>query len=274
MTLLVYSLLPALLLLIYGGLLAMWLQLAGRPDQQLEQRAIRAGWLALAMYALWMALMTVAQRQIPVLTVGQLLAFLGLLIWADQTYVQQRIRQRLLVILPLAAVILMLLSSIVIGFKPNGHAAALHSWWSALHISLSLAGVAMLLGSGVYGAGAMILHRQITRREFGPLFNALPPLGDMNRLRSIALYLGWWLVTLSLASSISWMIIERSGSPSFFTHLHAAFGLWLVVSVLALSERKHWLGQHRQARFAVALSALILVLVMASVIEMFVGGRA
>jgi ABC-type uncharacterized transport system permease subunit len=274
MNLLVYSLFPALLLLIYGGLLAMWLQLAGRPDQQLEQRAIRSGWLALGIYGLWMLLITVAQAQVPVLTIGQLMAFLGLLIWADQVYIQHRVRQRLLIALPLATVILLLLTAIVIGFKPNGSPEALHGWWSALHITLSLAGVAMLLGGGVYGAGAMILHRQLTRREFGPLFTALPPLGDMNRLRSITLYVGWLLITLSLASSLMWMVIERAGSPRSFTHLHAMAGLWLVISVLALSERKNWLGQHRQARLSVAISALILLMVVASVIEMFLRGRA
>ena len=274
MNLLVYSLLPALLLLTYGALLAMWLQLAGRPDQQLERRAVRAGWLAIGVYGLWMLLITVNQHQVPVLTVGQLMAFLGLLIWAEQIYIHHRVRQRLLIALPLATVILLLLAAITIGFKPNGQLDALRTWWSALHITLSLAGVAMLLGGGVYGAGAMILHRQLTRREFGQFFSALPPLGDMNRLRSITLYVGWLLITLSLASSITWMLIERAGDPTSFTHLHAMIGLWLVISVLALCERRNWLGQHRQARLSVALSALILLIVLASVIEIFVGGRA
>ncbi len=274
MNLLIYSFLPALLLLTYGGLLAMWLQLAGHPDQQLEQRAVRAGWAALALYGLWMALVSLQQRQVPVLSVGQLMAFLGLLIWADQTYIQWRIRQRLLVVLPLATVILLLLASFVVGIYPDGHPKAMSSAWSAFHITLSLAGVAMLLGSGVFGAGAMILHRQLTKREFGPLFSALPPMGDMNRLRSFALYVGWWMITFSLASSIAWMIVKNAGTPVFFTHLHVMAGLWLVISVLALSERKNWLGQYRQARLSLALSALILFMVMASVIEMFMGGRA
>jgi ABC-type uncharacterized transport system permease subunit len=274
MNLIIFSLLPALLLIVYGGLLAMWLQLAGRPDQQLEERAVRAGWIALGLYALWMILVTLQQRQVPVLTVGQLMAFLGLLIWADQTYVQQRIRQRLLVVLPLATVILLLLTSFMIGIQPSAPPKAMSGPWSAFHITLSLAGVAMLLGGGVYGAGAMMLHRQITRREFGPLFTALPPLGDMNRLRSIALYVGWLLITVSLASSLVWMILANSGTPKFFTHLHAMMGLWLVISVLALSERKNWLGQYKQARLSVVLSALILLMVLASVVEMFLGGRA
>jgi ABC-type uncharacterized transport system permease subunit len=120
----------------------------------------------------------------------------------------------------------------------------------------------------------MILHRQLTRREFGPLFTALPPLGDMNRLRSITLYVGWLLITLSLASSLARMIIEQALAPRSFAHLHAMAGLWLVISVLALSERKNWLGQHRQARMSVAISALILLMVVASAVEMFRRGRA
>jgi ABC-type uncharacterized transport system permease subunit len=274
MNLITYSLLPALLLLIYGGLLAIWLQLMAKSDHQLEKVANRIGLYALGMYIIWIALISLQQDQIPVLSVGQLIAFLGFLIWADQTYVQHKVRQYLLVILPLCTVILLLLLGIVLGFQPDFAISSIKGSWSAFHITLSLAGVAMLLGSGVYGAGSMILHYRITKKEFGPLFSSLPSLSDMNHLRTIALYVGWLLITISLSSAICWMIFENSGTPTFFTHLHIMFALWLIVSLLALSERFNWLGQHRQSRLSVILSILIFVLVMASVVEMFSGGKA
>jgi ABC-type uncharacterized transport system permease subunit len=179
------------------------------------------------------------------------------------------------VILPLVSVIALLLISIAAGVQPRpGAPEQMHEPWSAVHITISLAGLAMLFGGGVYGAGSLLLHKQLTSRKFGRLFSALPPLGDMHKLRAIALYVGWSLITVSLASSILFMVIANSGTPSFFTHLHAMFGLWGIVSLLALSERMNWLGDHKQARMAVAVSILILGMVMVSVVEMYTGGQS
>lgn len=275
MTLLTFRILPAILLLSYGGLLTTWLQLYRRPDEHLERGALRFGWITLGVYLAWIGLITLAQSQIPVLSVGQICAFLGLLIWADQLYVHQKIAQRLLVILPLGAVIALLLIAVAAGVQPRpGAPEQVQEPWSAVHITISLAGLAMLFGGGVYGAGSLLLHRQLVSRRFGRLFSALPSLGDMHRLRTIALFVGWSLITLSLASSVVFMVVANEGTPSFFSHLHSMFALWLIVSLLALSERRNWLGDHRQARLAVGVSLLILLLVTASVLGMYTGGRS
>ncbi len=274
MTLLIHSILPALLLAAYGGLLAMWVQTYLRPDAYAERLALRFGWVTLVVYAGWMALLTFEQRQLPILTVGQVSAFLGLLIWADQMYVHQRIAQRLLVVLPICAVLILLVVTVAAGLKPEAVPEPMQKPWSAVHITVSLAGIAMLLGGGVYGAGALLLHRQLVGRKFGRLFSSLPPMEDMHKLRSFALYLAWLLITVSLGSSIVFMMVANEGMPTFFSHLHIMFALWIILSVVALSERLNWLGDRRQARLSVAISALIFLLLMTSVIEMFGGGRS
>ncbi|MCB9357748.1 MAG: hypothetical protein H6505_04155, partial [Calditrichaeota bacterium] len=142
------------------------------------------------------------------------------------------------------------------------------------HIVLSTAGVAMLFGSGVYGAGAILLRRVLIRKQFGRLFSALPSMDDMHRLRALAVYHGWLLITISFASSTLFMFIQRAGTPSFFSHLHEMFALWLAATLLALSENRNWLGDQRQAKLTVALTALMFLLLAGSVTQIFFGGQS
>lgn len=271
---LTYTLLPAILLLFFGGLLAIWVTLYHKPDEVLEKLADKIGWTTLLVYAGWLIMLTVEQRQIPILTAGQISVFLGFLIWTDQLLVQRKISQRMLVVLPLITVILLLLVGIAGGFKHKSAPDELHSAWSAVHIVLSMAGVAMLLGSGVYGMGSMLLRRELKSRKFGRLFSSLPSMDEMHKLRAFALYLGWLLITVSFASSVVFMFIEKSGTPSFFSHLHEMFALWGVSTLLALSERWRWFGDQKQARLTVAMSALIFLLITGSVLQIFFGGQS
>ncbi|MBK6765621.1 MAG: hypothetical protein IPG71_04605 [bacterium] len=274
LTMLLYNLLPAFLILMYGGLLAFWAILYHNPDELLERLATRIGWVTLGVYAIWLATLSIAQRQIPILTAGQISVFLGFLIWMDQLFLQRRAPQRILVVLPLITVVVLLLVGFAGGLR---HAAApeqLHSAWSAVHIILSMAGVAMLFGSGVYGTGSVLLKHELKSRRFGRLFSRLPSMDEMHRLRAFALYFGWSLITASFASSVVFLFSARSGSPSFFSHLHEMFALWVVASLLALSERLKWFGDQKQARLTVALSALIILLIAGSVAQIFFGGRS
>ncbi len=271
---LIYTLFPAVMLLFFGGLLALWITLYHKPDEVLERITLRVGWATLLAYAIWLTMLTSEQRQIPILTAGQISVFLGFLIWMDQLIVQRSISQKILVMLPLATVIALILFGIAGGLRHTSAPDELHSAWSAVHIVLSMAGVAMLFGSGVYGAGSMLLRRELISRKFGRLFSSLPSMDEMHKLRALALYLGWLLITVSFASAIVFMILEKSGNPSFFSHLHEMFALWVVATLLALSERLRWFGDHKQARLTVAMSALIFLLITGSVLQIFFGGQS
>lgn len=271
MSLILYALLPALLLLLFGGLLAAWIQLAYRPDSKLEQAASRAGLWALALYAVWMLLITIVQRQIPIVTLGQLTAFLGLLIWADQAYVHHKTNQRMLVLLPVGTVVALLLVAIVAGVRPESAPAVMRGPWVAFHVTLSLAGVAMLMGGGVYGIGYVILHRQIKRHTFGQLFARLPSLDDMHRLRNIAVYVSWLLITVSLLTATVWMLLMKSAAGIIHSHLHPMVMLWIGVTLLALLARMRRLSHVRLAKMTVILVLHVLGLLLLSVLGIFSG---
>jgi ABC-type uncharacterized transport system permease subunit len=271
MSLIAYSLLPALMLLIYGGLMATWLHLAYRPDGRIEMLAVKSGWAAFALYLAWIAALAVIQKQAPIATLGQLAAFLGFLVMASQILVESRVRQRLLVILPLGSVTLLLLIAMAAGIRPEQTPEAVRGAGAALHIGLSLGGIAMLLGSGVFGAGELILQREIARRTFGPFFASLPSLEDMRRLRALSLNLGWLLITVSLASAFVWMRLFRTESQLMESHLHPMLLLWVIVTALAAAEHFGRLGRMRRAALSVGLAALVMLLAVVSVVEFFVG---
>jgi ABC-type uncharacterized transport system permease subunit len=271
MALVVYALFPALLLLAYGGLLSTYIHMAYQPDKRIETAASHAGMVTLAVYALWMVLITVQQDQVPIANVGQIAAFLGFLIWADTSYVQLRVRQRMLAMLPIAAVAFLLLIGVVAGARPDVLPKAMTGPFAATHITVSLAGVAMLMGAGVFGAGYLILHRQIKSRHFSGLFSRLPSMEDVNRQRAVAVYTGWLLITLSLIASTIWFFIYHVGESPVHPHLAGMGFLWLGVSALALAEKLRWLSQHRLAMVSVGFAGFVLVLILMTVIGFLAG---
>jgi ABC-type uncharacterized transport system permease subunit len=274
MNLIVYALLPGLMLLMYGGLLSTYVHIAYQPDRRMETAAAHAGHVTLGLYALWMTLITISQNQLPILNAGQVAAFLGFLIWADQSLVQLKVRQRMLALLPIAAVTLLLLIGIVAGARPDEIPPKVHGPWVAFHITLSLAGVAMLMGAGVYGAGYLILHRQMKTRSFGSLFSRLPSMEEIHRLRVVAVGVGWLLITVSLFSSSVWMLLYKSLDDILHSHLAGMIGLWLAVSGLALADRKRWASARRMAALTLALMGIVLLLIVATVIGIFAGAGA
>ncbi len=269
---LLLELLPALTIAALGGLLATWIHLANHPDKHLEQWAARLGWFSLALYFFWIVLLTFDQGQIPFISVGQLAALLGFLIWASHLYIQRKIRQGILVVLPVIASVIMILLSIILGFQSSERPAIFEGPWVAFHIGFTMAGVALILGAGVYGIGYMVLYRQIKNRKFGPLYSFLPSLGDLNNLRTLTLLSGWLFITLGMIAGSIWMGMRFDIFALFKGHLGIALLFWVIISAMSAAARFKWLGQHQLAGLSVLLSAVIVVLIIISIVVTYPGG--
>jgi ABC-type uncharacterized transport system permease subunit len=269
MNLILYALFPALMLLVYGGLMSTYIHIAYAPDRKIETGANHTGNAALAVYALWMVLITIRQGQLPIASGGQMAAFLGFLIWADQSYVQLRIRQRMLTLLPIAAVSVLILFAIVAGLHPDVLPKVALGPWMAFHVTIALASAAMLLGAGVYGAGYLILHHQMKRRRFGQIFSKLPSLEEVNRLRAVALYVGWTLITVGLGASAAWMAMNRTPQEIIRSHLAEMTFLWLVVTGMALFERRRMMSQRKLAATTVGFACIVFILIFWTMIAMY-----
>ncbi len=271
---LVFSIAPFLLLILFSCLLGLWVVLINRPNRQLEETGTKIGTYLAVSYLLWMICIVIMQDRIPILNIGQMLIFLAALIWWGQNFVQRRIRQRMLVVLPLVTVILIMTVSLIIGIQPDNLDEGLKSNSAAFHIGISLAGITLLLGSGVFGSGQLLLHRQIKSRKFGRIFNSMPPLSDLNKLRHISLLSGWTLFTLSMISALIWMLLKASNDGPVISHLHPMLTLWVIISFAFAASKYHWLSHIRLAITSAVLALLVLILLMISVFEIYSSGLA
>jgi len=272
---LVYQIAPLVLLVVFSGLLALWGVLVGRPDNRLERIARRIGTVASVLSLLWLVGISLYQGQAPVLNFGQTVLFLAALVWLGQCVVQRRVNQRLFTMLPLTTVVVLILLGLALGARPHGEVReTLLGPSAAFHITLSLAGIAMLMGSGVFGAGQVILHGHIRNRRFDAWFQRLPSLDDLHRLRRMALFLGWALVTVSLVSAMIVLQLRPADAKPVMSHLHPMLLLVVLITALLAADRFRWLSSRRLAVFSVALSAAVLALLLVSVFEIFVGRLA
>ena len=265
-----YLVMPQLLLLLFGILLGVWGILLRRADLGLEIAAIRIGRIGAVLLVVWLVAVTIMQRQLPMLSPGQLAFFLAGLVWFGQCYVQHRVDQRLFAVLPLLGVVGLMVFGMAVGLRPRAVTASLLGPGAASHVVLSLAGVALLLGCGVFGAGHAILDWHIRRRRFDAWFQRLPSLGDLDRLRRLTLATGWALVTVSLVSALIWSVL-RSEGETVVSHLHPMILLGFVLTVLVAADRFRWLSASKLAVSCMAMSAVVLVLLCISVVEIFHG---
>jgi ABC-type uncharacterized transport system permease subunit len=268
---LLYTVAPLLLLAYFSALTGLWAVLVRRSDRRLESAAGVAGLAGAGLYLLWILGVTLHQGQVPVLNPGQLALFLGGLVWIEQAFVQRRVDQRLFTLLPLAGVVALVLVGIAAGSAAAEVPEKLRGLHATVHITLSLAGVAMLLGSGVFGAGQVILHGHLRKRDFDVWFQRLPSLDDLDRLRRLTLGAGWLLVTVSLVSASIWLRVRPADSKVMMSHLHPMILLAVLITALLAANRFRWLSAQRLATLSFALSAVVMVLLLVSVVEIFVG---
>jgi ABC-type uncharacterized transport system permease subunit len=268
----VYATAPLILLALTSGLLAAWGMLLARPDRKIEEVLVGLGTALALLLTGWLVWMSLLQHQVPVLTPGQVLVFLGVLIWLMHSLLQRRVRQRFFSLMPLGVLVLLLLLGTIAGLRPGaGVPETLFGFRSGFHITLSLAGMALLLGSGVFGAGHLVLHKQIKRRSFGTWFQHLPSLQDLDRLRRTTLGAGWLLVTVSLASAMASMYLDPGRGGAMLSHLHPMLVLWALITLLLAADRFRWMGSRRLAVGSLVLAGLMVVLIAVSVVEIFTG---
>ena len=275
MDFLVFTLLPILFFIMAASLLVWWVRIFSHPSRIGEERANRMGGIVSILFLIWVIAATIIQGQAPVINLGQMLFFLGILIWAAQSYIQLRVRQRMLVLVPLALIVPMFLVGLIAGIgRPEQVAAHLIGSTTGLHMVLSMAGVAMLLGSGVFAIEQLTLHRQLKNRTFGRWFSYLPSLEDLDKLRRHTLIAGWFIVTFSLIIALLWMWYGQADRAPVISHLHPMLTLWSILTIFLLANRFGWAAINKLALSSIVLSVVIFLLLIISLYEIFGKGLA
>lgn len=272
MSTLLFSAAPMGLVIGFSVLLGLWLAPCHTESRRKERRLMTIGDLLAVLAVAWVVALAFEQKLVPVVTPGQLLISLGVLNWAGHSYVQHRISERKLTVFPLGATILLIAGGHVAGLQPGTNIPeALISARAAVHVELSLLSITLLVGSGLFATGELILDRQIKRRRFGRWFHDLPSLSDLNLLRRVSLTAGWALLSLSLVSAMATLWLLPETRQATISHLHPMLTLWVILTVLWTADRFRLAAQRILAAASVTVAGLMLVLIVVSVIEFFDG---
>jgi HemX protein len=264
------SVIPLGLLVGYSVLIGLWNAPCHAEGRKRDHHLVRAGNILTLVLGIWWVGFALFQGVLPIASPGQLLATVATFIWLGATYAQYRVNQRKLTIIPLAAVVILFIAAVSMGMgKVEVLPENLVNPRASVHIAMSLSAVTLLLGSGVFGAGEIILHKQIKSRTFGQWFHDMPSMSDLNRLRRVSLTAGWILITISVAMALGSLVLMPESREVTISHLHPMLVLWVTITSLWAADRFHWIAQQKLAVAAVGMSALMVLLLIVSVIGFF-----
>ena len=123
--------------------------------------------------------------------------------------------------------------------------------WGAVHVLLASAGLALGGVAGAAGALYVVQHQSLKRKR-GRKMLPLPSLEALDQVNSLAVALGFLLISLGVVTGVLWVHETRGelwpGSP----HANAMLVAWAVYAALVVSRSFSATGALVAARFAVA----------------------
>ncbi|MCK9378007.1 MAG: c-type cytochrome biogenesis protein CcsB [Syntrophobacterales bacterium] len=161
---------------------------------------------------------------------------------------------------PLAA--LMVSGTLILPQRHGALSPALQGFWLAVHICLTLLGVAALALAGLGGILYLIQERQIKGKRFGFFYRRLPSLSQLDTLNYWCLTIGFPLLT---AGMISGSLYAQHTMGRFFSwdpKEVLTLIAWLLYAVL-LHERLTVGWRGRRAALLAICGLLVLILTFA-----------
>ncbi len=130
-------------------------------------------------------------------------------------------------------VVLMLVTSLSVGFGRVPANVGPRDAWFVLHVAASLLGIALL--SVAFAASALYLlqHRQLKGHHFGAIFQLFPPLEQLDRLNYVALVVGFPTLTLGVALGIGYAGFDAGVQDIGAAHLGWGLAAWVVLGAVA-----------------------------------------
>ncbi|MCP5070689.1 MAG: cytochrome c biogenesis protein CcsA [bacterium] len=135
----------------------------------------------------------------------------------------------------------------------------LHPLWSHFHVLLSSAGLATLGIAAGAGLLYVIHHRAIKRKR--RVVRTLPPLESLDRVNTIALGVGFLLLTLGLFTGILWVHETEGMLWEASIHASTTLGAWLLCGIATFARFSLDLGA-RQVAFLSATGFAVLAFVV------------
>ena len=174
------------------------------------------------------------------------MAWIGALVYLGLLF---RVRGQGLAVVVAPAVFLGCVTGLLSLYAPQP-TETLHPLWSHLHILLSSAGLATLGIAAGAGLLYVIHHRAIKRKR--RIGRTLPSLESLDRVNTIALGVGFLLLTLGLFSGILWVHETTGMLWEVSAHANATLAAWVLCGAAALAR----FGFESGARTVAFLSTL------------------
>jgi ABC-type transport system involved in cytochrome c biogenesis permease subunit len=130
-------------------------------------------------------------------------------------------------------VILLLITSIGVGFGRAPANVGPRDAWFVLHVGASLLGIALLAVAFAASALYLLQHRQLKTRHFGAIFQLFPPLEQLDRLNYVALVLGFPTLTLGVALGVGYAGFDAGVQELGIAHLGWGLAAWVVLGAIA-----------------------------------------
>lgn len=146
---------------------------------------------------------------------------------------------------------------------PRGEAAPPGgALWSHLHVVLASAGLALVGVAGAAGLLYLAHHRRIKTKRRRGLGTGLPSLEALDRVNTLALSLGFLLLTLGVLTGVAWVRAATGRLWPGDVHANATLAAWAVYVGLVVVR----FGARQGARQAAVTSAAGFAVLLAAVV--------
>ncbi|MSR05573.1 MAG: hypothetical protein EXR93_00665 [Gemmatimonadetes bacterium] len=205
-----------------------------------------------------------ASGSLPLAGVAPSLSSLAFLLGLLALGIQWLTRENAIALVAGPLVVGVMAAALASGFGPAPLSPREDGAWFVIHAGSSLLGVALMALSFAAAALYLVQHRVLKRRQFGVLFQFLPPLEQLDRLNHLALVVGFPVLTIGIVLAAGYL--GQAASTGGARSAHLVWGLlsWMILGTIAALRFRGFLKGRRAALasvlgfFAVATTYLVL----------------
>ena len=160
--------------------------------------------------------------------------------------------------------------AVLSGLSPGTEIPASRTTWLALHVALSVLGLALMALAFIAAALYLLLVRELKARHFGQVFQLFPPLERLDQLNRFALVAGFPALTLGLLLAVGYGARFSGGAGLHVAKAQLVWGLfaWVVLGwAVWVRVVRHWGGRRAALASIAGFSAVLLVYVALKLVQ-------
>lgn len=160
--------------------------------------------------------------------------------------------------------------SVLSGLSPGTEIAASRTTWLALHVALSVLGLALMALAFIAAALYLLQFRELKARRFGQVYQLFPPLERLDRLNRFALVAGFPALTVGLLLAVGYGARFSGGAGLQVAKAQLVWGLftWVVLGwAVWVRVVRRWDGRRAALASIAGFSAVLLVYVALKLVQ-------